>query len=172
MKENKVPTSGHWKEILNEIYNIAPSKICESENFKRNDDNHPLAKRLKIKGQALFLGVSFLQEQGLIEVKKGNGKEFYNTWKLTEKGFNIALENQKAESSERLQEIIALGTVLLALVGFFSFIYPLYGKNINSAQEAFLTSLIFLIFFILIVMIATIFPIIKKRLDKIIPQKD
>ena len=67
MKKESFPTGSNWKRILNEIYNHAPHSWCESSKCERNDDNHPIAKNLKITGQELMLGISFLETHNLIK---------------------------------------------------------------------------------------------------------
>lgn len=116
-----------WKKVLNEIYSVAPHSICEGDKFPRNSNNHPTAKKLKMEGEELFKAIGFLEEQELIKIVRGNGKEFWQYWQLTEKGFNVALENQKHETEMNLLSwqkwanwLIAILTLVLAVEAGFN----------------------------------------------------
>ncbi|HDZ61442.1 MAG TPA: hypothetical protein ENH46_07045 [Candidatus Pacearchaeota archaeon] len=169
MKCNKTPTGSHWKKILNEIYNHSPNSWCESNKMGRNEDNHPLARKFKISGHELMLGISFLEDHKLIETIKGNGKEYWAFWKLTEKGFNVALENEKSSSTERLHEIIAIGTVLIASITFFNFLT--FKGELDWGQKAMIWGLMIFILVLVITMVGIIWPIINKRINEFFPDK-
>lgn len=169
MKKQKYPDGSNWKKILNEIYNHSPNSWCESNKCGRNDDNHPIAKKLKISGQELMLGISFLEDHKLIENVRGNRKDYWAFWKLTEKGFNVVLENQKQDSSERLQEIIAIGTVVLVLITLSNHIQ--FTNDAGIIKEIGVIIFAFFILVCVITMIGVVWPIIKKRTDEIFPDK-
>ena len=121
---DEAPTSVHWSKILIAIYNYSPNTIWETDEIHRGSDNHLLAKKLKISGSELCYGVIFLLENKYIEVIKVSKKPYKSYWKLTSKGVDIALKNIREDNSERFQEVVALGTFLLALIGFVSYIRP------------------------------------------------
>ena len=168
MKKQKSPDGSNWKKILNEIYNHAPNSLCESSKCGRNDGHHPLAKKLKITGHELMLGISFLENHKLIRTDVHNNEDFWASWELTEKGFNVALENQKQNNSERLQEIIAIASVLIALITFFNFV-KLPMETIG--QKILVYGFFIFIFVLVITIIGIILPIIQKRIDEIFSEK-
>ena len=120
-----------WKKILNEIYLIAPNKYTEDNKFNRNTENHPIAKKFNLKSQDFSEGVSFLEEQGLIETKRHPN---YRWWVLTEKGFNVVLENEKNRKQEKINLALTNATVVLALVGFIQTIlyFKQFSKEVND----------------------------------------
>lgn len=164
MKKQKCPDGSNWKKILNEIYNHSPNSWCESNKCSRNNDNHPIAKKLKINGQELMLGISFLENHKLIKTEVHNSKEFWASWELTGKGFNIALENQKQKNSERLQEIIAIGTVLVASITFFNFLK--LPTVLDLKQKILVYGFLGFILVLVITMVGIIWPIIRRRTDE------
>lgn len=170
MKKQKYPDGSNWNGILNEIYNHSPNSWCESSQCGRNDGNHPIAKKLKITGQKLKLGISFLENHKLIKTQVHNSKEFWASWELTDKGFNIALENQKQKNSERLQEIIAIGTVLVASITFFNFLK--LPTVLDWEQKVLVYGFLGFILVLVITMVGIIWPIVKKRTDEWFPEEE
>lgn len=108
-----------WKEVLNEIYRYLPSEYGWGKGGITDD--HPLAKKLKISGFELNQGLIFLSEQGLID-RKGADKNWFN---LTEKGFNVALENEKHRTNIHLQLLVGIFTIILVITGIFDFLRSL-----------------------------------------------
>lgn len=90
----------NWKRVLAEISNYAPNRYGRGK-LQSYQDDHPLAKRLKIKGYELGLIMAFLEDQGLIEYDKPD----YNWINLTSKGFDVALQNQSAGRTVRISRI-------------------------------------------------------------------
>lgn len=99
-------TNQNWKRVLKEIVDYAPNRYGRGKTDY--DENHPLAKRLKIKAHELMLTMSFLEEQGLIEYDKPE----YNWINLTSKGFDVALQNQSADRARKNNQ----ATLFLSLV--------------------------------------------------------
>ena len=112
-KENK-----NWKDILNEIYIISPSFYGGGK--LGIDDNHPLAIKLNISGENLMKSLLFLESHKLIEHTPND-----NYILLTEKGFNVALENEKHKTDTFLQFSIGIFTIVLAVTGVYEFLHSL-----------------------------------------------
>lgn len=98
---DKVPTGSKWKQILLLIYEKSPHQYLQSNFIGYNDDNHPIAKKLKISGQELILGISFLRDNKLVKETNIDAlnlidKNWSSALLLTDKGFDLAikLENQ------------------------------------------------------------------------------
>ncbi len=122
-----------WKQILEELYRHAPNSYGESLSMGFKDDNHPLAKKLKISGQQLMLGVSFLSEHKLIErVLQGKKKDYSALLKLTPEGFKVALQNETNKENVAFQHIVAVATTLGALVAFVSFLFLYFTQGVAS----------------------------------------
>jgi len=136
----KVGKAKSWKEILNEIYNSLPSQY--GRGTKGIDDNHPLAKKLKISGFELEQCLMFLSDQKLIYYKENN-------WiGLTEKGFNIALENEKHKSNLQLQLTITVFTAFLVITNMFNFFLSL--KIYDSYMLLYTYTLLLLVVFFIV----------------------
>ncbi|MCK4429491.1 MAG: hypothetical protein KAU95_03885 [Candidatus Aenigmarchaeota archaeon] len=104
-----------WRLVLNEIYK--DKWIIYS--VKEVDEKHPLAKELKISGRSLQKTLSFLEGTDLIKIKEDNF--IY----LTQKGFNVARENEHMVLSETLQFLIVYFTTIIALTTMCNFFQAL-----------------------------------------------
>lgn len=152
-----------WKKLLHEIYLIAPNKYTEDEKFNRNTENHAIAKKLSLKQQDFSEGVSFLEEQGLIEIKKHPN---YFWWILTEKGFNVALENEKAENMEKLQITAGLAATLIAFMSLSTFfINNLKGEAPDAGQNVLLLVIGLIILASAIGLAVMVIPLINKAMS-------
>jgi len=108
----------NWIKVLDTIWKRAPNRYGRGKTDY--DENHPLVKRLKIKAHELMLIMSFLEEQGLIEYD-----QLERNWiNLTEKGFDVALQNQSADRARRnnqaslfLSLVIAIAVIGGVLIG-------------------------------------------------------
>ncbi len=96
--------------MLNEIYNYAPNGYGRGkpQNYQ---DEHPLAKRLKIKGYELGLIMAFLDDRGLIEYDN----QEHNWINLTTKGFDVSLQNQSAEKVEKFNKAALFLSLAIAI---------------------------------------------------------
>lgn len=116
--ENHKFTNQNWVTVLEEIWKYAPNKWGMGN--KGYDDSHPLAEKLKINGYELMLIMSFLEEQKLIEYDK----QTHNWIEITSKGFDVALQNQNAERSDRINK----GSLFLSLaIAIFAIVSLLLG---------------------------------------------
>lgn len=103
-----------WKAVLNEVYRLSPHGYGIGKEGLT--DTHPLAKKLKVSGQEIMLSLSFLESNGLI--KYGD----HNWIELTDKGFGVALENEKSGNNARLQAMAIFVSLILAATAIFSFV--------------------------------------------------
>lgn len=155
-----------WKKVLHEIYLIAPNKYVEDEKFNRNTVTHALAKRLKLTSQEFSESISFLEEQKLIQITRFVTANSYQTWEITEKGFNVALENEKADSTEKLQITAGLAATLIAMMSLFNFVYTnLTGPALDAGQKALLFSIIIVIIASGIGLVIMVVPLINKAIS-------
>ena len=111
-------TNLNWKRVLREIVNYAPNRYGRGKSNYGED--HPLVKQLEIKPHELMLIMSFLEEQGLIEYDK----QEQNWINLTSKGFDVALQNQSTDRTDKISRAaifltaaIAIATVANVLMG-------------------------------------------------------
>jgi hypothetical protein len=112
-----------WKAVLNEIYKSQPEWEYYGRGVGYIDDNHPLAKKLKISGKELQSTFSFLEEQKLIKYDE------HNFVSLTEKGFNVALENEKHRMNIYLQLVMSYFTSILVVTTIYQFFVSLQMYN-------------------------------------------
>lgn len=119
MKMKTRTSAINWKRVLREIYDYAPSEWGESNKLDKYSNNHALAKKLKISGQELGNTISFLENQKVIETQITCKNSYTASWVLTEKGFNIARENQNFKLGAVLQTIIIYLTTILVITGMF-----------------------------------------------------
>lgn len=146
VKNKKIPSGSNWKIILNEIYNYYPHTYGESSKKHISEDDHILAKKLKITGYELMLGIGFLEDHKLIKKRIDTKKPYTATLLLTKDGFNIARENEKSKSNKDLQETIAIATILAASVAVFNFMYDILNSNPVESEFEFVIMLIILLF--------------------------
>jgi len=158
MEKNNT-SNKNWKGALDAIYNLAPDSWIEGEKFAISSDDQPLAKKLGIKGNELSRIITFLKQQGLIETKKHTPQSPNAFWQITEKGFNVALENEKRFSEERgsreqfgLNRTIKDATVVLAIAAFLDFLFYILSKDftLNITKVWQIPSVIFLLSFAII----------------------
>ncbi|VVB79526.1 Uncharacterised protein [uncultured archaeon] len=119
-----------WKKVLLEIYRHAPGKYCSSGKMSYWDDQHDLAKRLRIKGHELGESISFLEDNKLTRLNIQSYKEYSDWVDLTEKGFNIALELEKQSREVRekkrvdlLQLWLVILTAILAISAIVNILF-------------------------------------------------
>lgn len=113
-----------WRRILFELYKQDPGKYVQTDNVKFNDNNHLLAKKLKIPGDILYKAISFLTSHGLAEIQHMYGAD-NNEYPLilTKKGFDVALDLEKHTDSTNLQFGIFLFAGITAVTGAMQFIF-------------------------------------------------
>lgn len=145
--DGNLPSGSQWQKILLEIYNHAPHQYGYSALSPHNDDNHPLAKKLNIRGYELMLGISFLYDQGLIKERVLEGRIPTIFWILEKKGFDVVLDLKKFNSSQRTQNMITYFTIIVALTGIFQFIAEL---------DLFATWIVFAVYAVVLFTIALI----------------
>jgi uncharacterized membrane protein YkgB len=95
---------------LKEIVDYAPNRYRRGK--RGYEEDHPLVKRLKITAYELTMIMSFLEEQGLFEYDK----QEQNWINLTSKGFDVALQNQRAVNTERTNKASLFLSLVIALV--------------------------------------------------------
>src|SRR3989338_9372810 len=125
-----VPSGTNWKRVLLEIYRHSPHNYGESHKIGFYDNNHDLAKNLKITGYELGLAISFLREHKLIEDSskfqpldaKQINKDWNNRISLNEKGFEVASRLENQESNKKLQRLVILFTGIATLTGLILFL--------------------------------------------------
>lgn len=127
--DKDIPTGSYWKNILLEIYNYAPHNYGESNKKSINEDDHILAKKLKISGYELMLGLSFLQDQNLIKRSTTVGETYSSQFYITKDGFNVALELEKNKNAQTIQYGMFVLTAVLALSSIFSFLKEIYPEQ-------------------------------------------
>ena len=113
-------TNESWKRVLKEIVDHAPNRYGRGK--RGYEEDHKLAKRLKIDAYELTMIMAFLEEQGLIEYDK----QEQNWINLTSKGLDVALQNQNATRTERISK----GAIILtAAIAFATLANVLLGIN-------------------------------------------
>jgi hypothetical protein len=128
MKERR-----RWKAVLNKIYSALPHEYGIGK--EGITDAHPLAKRLKIPGQELMLSLSFLEDYELIKYRN------HNEIILTERGFEVALENEKSMNNVKLQAMTIFVSLILAITAIFNFVNSTNLLNTATLMVAYLFSL-------------------------------
>ncbi len=148
------PTGNSWKKVLLEIYNNSPHSYGESHKINFNDDNHLLAKKLKLTGYELMLSISFLRDNNLIE--DSHSKEpldhpainpvWHNSISLTKKGFYVAVKLENEINNQKTQNVVMIFTAVITYTGFMAFI-----KGVITIKESlFFGSYVTIILLILI----------------------
>jgi len=117
----------NWIKVLNEIWEYAPYQY--SLGNRGYEDSHPLAKKLKIKGDKLTLIMCFLVEQKLIEYDQ----QQHNRIEITSKGFDVALTNRAYASNLIVNRETILLTSALTIIAVVSL---LVGINNNTERWA------------------------------------
>jgi len=85
---------------------------------------------LKILGHELMLAISFLEENDLIDYSDSEK----NYFKLSEKGFNVALQNEKIKYEQKMQKSLLVFTSIIAISSFLTFMSSL-GIYKNAVSE-------------------------------------
>src|SRR3989344_7092015 len=143
----KIKRSYLWKKVLNEIYESSPTLWFSNNKLSFWEDRHGLARELNISGSSLGKSLIFLQETKLVELQQQNPEDRgEQTIVLTEQGFNVALENEKAEGWERLQLVACYAAATLAFIAVFSFIQSLVGEPLTLEYRVLLSSVFLLVF--------------------------
>jgi hypothetical protein len=128
-----------WIKVLNEIWTYAPNGY--GRGTTGYNDDHPLAQRLKIKGYDLNLIMSFLEDHKLIEYELiADNENKYNWIKLTSKGFDVALQNRNAGSTNRINRASLYLSLVIALVAFTNLLI-----GIPDIFEKWITTIILLV---------------------------
>ena len=112
-KYNKLISHKHWKRILYEIYIITPNQYG-GDNPVCIDDNI-LAKKAGITGTELNQTTMFLIELKLVSLESSH------MWKITEKGFDVALRNEEIQADKNIKYwfmILASINILIILIQF------------------------------------------------------
>lgn len=150
------PTGNNWKKVLLEIYNSSPHSYGESHKVNFNDNNHPLAKRLKITGYELMLAISFLRENKLIKDNNPFGTldheninpEWSNQISLTNDGFDVAVKLENEISNQRTQNVVMIFTAIIGSTGTMVFL-----KDVIELPN----SLFFWVYVVIIVLLLFLF---------------
>lgn len=152
-----LPTGSNWKKVLLAIYSYSPHSYGESHKLSFYDNNHPLAKILKISGYELGLAISFLREQNLIKdnnKKKGPldseqiNPEWGNVIFLTKDGFEIVAKLENQLSNQKLQHLIILFTGIATLTGLIIFIKEIFKVENSINFSIYIIGILFIVFLI------------------------
>ncbi len=143
----KISDRSIWKKVLNEIYQAKEIKWAAI----LGSQNHPISKKLRITHKQLVQSIKYLELQKLIKEDIRKYLDIPESLILTEKGFNVALENEKAEGQKGLTLVASLAASIVALVALYRFIYLEVGPNLDWGQEV-----VFFIFFILLLFLGFI----------------
>lgn len=110
MKKDESPL---WKTVLHKLYTTAANQTYFSAGkIGFWNDDHPLARDLKISGGDLGKSLSFLNDQNLITGYTGVDTKFVS---LTESGFKVSMDNEKSNKDHKLQFSIAIFTIILGM---------------------------------------------------------
>lgn len=104
----------YWKDVFHEIYTQLPHTYGPGK--KGWDDEHLLAKKLKISGNELFLSIDFLMENRLLETHQGD--DYIH---LSKKGFDVAFQNEKLLEGRKMQQerqVVLYGEKLFIISNF------------------------------------------------------
>lgn len=131
-----VPSGSNWKKILYEIYKKAPHMYGHGMGTSFFDDSHPLAIKLKIKGQELGLGISFLKDNGLIEdqgdkIPLAVGGTWSSKLILTKKGFDVILDIEKHKDNTTIQFGLFLFSGMFLLTTLLQILLPLADEKVK-----------------------------------------
>ena len=155
MNQN-IPSGTSWKKILNIIYINSPHSYGESRKCPFNGDNHPLAKKLKITGYELMLGIGFLEDHKLIGRNvSGEGIDYSSNLYLTSKGFEVALNNENynnqiniLKSQYKTNELLTKATIILATVACIQILLYLISKRFSLSITNWWNGILITIIFI------------------------
>lgn len=100
-----VKYKNRWKIVLNEIYQFSPNRYGRG----RKGDWEALAEKTDLSGTEVEEAIGFLNDMKLIKLDPG-----YHFVILEEKGFNVALSNEKEKNSLVVQRLLIVFTSLLA----------------------------------------------------------
>ena len=103
-----------------------------------------------------------MEEQKLIHITRFVSATPYQTWEITEKGFNVALENEKAKNMENLQLTAGLAASLIAFMTLFNFYYDRIGPNFDIGQWIILALIVIVIIGSGIGLFIVVIPLINK----------
>lgn len=116
-KYDKLISHKHWKRVLHEIYIITPNQygggnpICMDDNI--------LAKKAGITGEELNQTTMFLTELKLVSL------ESPHMWRLTEKGFNVALRNEEIQVDRDIKYCF----LIFVIINTLTILIPFLIKN-------------------------------------------
>ncbi len=137
------PNGSNWKKVLLEVYNNSPHNHGESNKVSFNDNDHPLAKKLKITGYELMLAISFLRDNKLIKDSPSSHQNeivhYSNQISLTEYGFEVAVKIESELINEKTQSTLVILTIIIAFTGFIG----LFFESIKNNQNIFLIILLY-----------------------------
>lgn len=118
--DNKnLPTCKEWRRVLHKIYIKSPSQygggnpVCS--------DNNTLAKVTNLTGVELLQITMFLIDYELISL------ESPHFWKITQKGIDVALQNEEIKRDKELKYWLIICAVISTLITFVHFILIIIG---------------------------------------------
>ena len=132
----------YWKDVLHEIYISHPHGYGAGKGGWTDD--HPLAEKLNITGQELMYAYSFLRDHDLIDYSD-SAKNFFC---LSKKGFDVALQNEKIKTEQKLQKTILFFTGVIAISTLYSFFSSLGFYN-TLLEQYILSGIVVLIIVIM-----------------------
>ncbi len=100
----------NWKRVLKEIVDYAPNRYGRGK--RGYEEDHPLAKRLKMTAYELTMITAFLEEQELIEYDE----QEHNWIHITSKGFDVALQNENQKLTFLTNYAIILFTAIITFM--------------------------------------------------------
>ncbi len=162
MTKSNVDKREIWKDLLHEIYSPDPILWTEDHQFNLRNVRDILGKKLKLNKEEFQENIAFLEEMGLVKSKTVGRRPLWSCWELTEKGFTVALENEKAKGTQALQIVVSLGGTILALIALIGFLDTILPKNIW--KEGTLFVLFILLIACTVGLVCVITPLINKAI--------
>jgi hypothetical protein len=103
--------------VLHEIYIHAPAQYHRGNiEFQITCNDHILAKKLDITNRELDRNIWFLSEHELIND--------HNDWRMKQKGFELASQNEKIESDKKVQCIFLAFAAIMVILEIIPYIIP------------------------------------------------
>ncbi|VVB77527.1 Uncharacterised protein [uncultured archaeon] len=148
------PTGSNWKNVLLEVYNHSPHNYGESHKVGFYDNNHPIAKRLRISGYELGLAISFLRDHKLIEDNNKltplNFPQINANWSnmvfLTDRGFDVSTKLENELSNQKTQNVIMIFTAIITWTGLIALIKDIIPTSLNLIFWSYIVIILLLLF--------------------------
>ncbi len=123
--EKKNPNE--WRKVLHELYK--ENFIFENAS-DMNEDGNPFQRKIGISQRSLQKSLWFLTQNKLVKIKPMGSSSVYQ---ITEKGFQVAREEQNHKLNALLQVVIIYFTSILVLTAMFDLF-----NNLNIVNKTLL----------------------------------